>query len=373
MFSITESSTKAGEVFRNVDGQYSFMCFHCCQTFEDFGKISSHCDSHFDYERKFDIDVQPQEFVFRAGSEPEPDNKLSLPEPTTSKESAITPSRSSHLTENSNVPIRRRRRERLSLPVDVPQNCPICYVWCDEFRDHVKTVHNFNSRVYQCVVCKQLFKTVTALRTHMTSSIHTRIKCYHCEMEPPITEPSDARRHKCLFCKEWFKNHVEFRIHFKNAHDKDADYFFHKRSNCNIFTCYVCEKEYPLRYYLVAHMRTHHEKFLQHQCPKCGRRLRTFGQLTQHLKTHEGKIYECDQCDKKFPHYVRLRLHLRCHSTDLKFQCDVCSKKFKLRKYLNLHKAVHSDVKKYGCKFCDARFNFTSARRAHEKSQHKAV
>lgn len=457
---------KAGEIFRNDQGEYSFMCFHCGFTFQDFAETINHINTHFESnDIKLEIDAQTPEFVVCAESEPDvshgqwlSSNKATTMECETSnvqshseaqvrrgrkrKEVIDTPqqypcaqseldvthsdklslSKSTTLeAEISNVPVqievRRRGRKRkqivdtmqscplaesdlvvtlkrtsesksLNLPVhpevlasrikrrpmlDIPQHCPLCQLWCDDFRDHLKTEHQITDRIYQCFICGVFCKNYMTLKNHISCIKHTNYKCYHCEMEPPVTKPSDPRRHKCLYCKEWFPNHIEFKIHFKDAHNKDADYFFHKRSNCNIFTCYVCEREFPLRYYLVAHMRTHHEKFLRHQCPTCGRRLRTFGQLTQHLKTHEGKTFTCDQCNKAFPYYAKLRNHMGCHKTELNFKCNICSKAFKLRKYLKRHMAVHNNVKKYVCRFCGACFNFTSGRRAHEKSQHKAI
>lgn len=352
------------------------MCDHCCLTFEDFGEIISHCESHYDNDEKGDFDLRPPEFAFCADTDPELTHKVSSPEhKPTAIESAIASNESSHLNTTPEASIRRRRKRKSAI-LDVPetsQNCPVCEVWCDDFRDHMKTAHGYNDRIYQCFICSRFFKYLIALKKHLSSANHTKGKCYHCEMEPPVMNSSDARRHKCLFCKEWFPNHDEFKIHFRIAHNKNADYFFHKRSNCNIFTCYICEREFPLRYYLAAHMRTHFDHFLRHQCPSCGKRVRTFGQLTQHLKRHEGKIWKCDQCDKEFPYYARLRLHLPSHRTELSHVCEVCSKAFKLKKYLTRHMAVHTQSKKYPCKFCDATFNFTSGRRAHEKSQHKAI
>lgn len=381
-------ASKTGEIFRNKEGRYVFMCFHCYITLEDFGEIINHCDSHYDYNEKYDIDVQPTEIVFCAEIDSELPSKFTSPtctsSLTTSEKSGVT-NDSRHFTQS--VAVRGKKLEKKEsrgrkkrIPgLERPQTCPICEVWCDNFRNHIKLVHNMHYRIYQCYMCSKFFPSAFTVRKHISSSVHNKNKttresaCYHCEMEPPITNPSDARRHKCLFCKQWFANHIEFKTHFRDAHDKDADNFFRRRSNCNIFTCYVCEREFPLRYYLVAHMKTHHEKFLCHQCSFCGIRVRTYGQLTQHLKTHEGKIYPCDQCDKQFAFYARLRFHRLCHKTELNYVCEICSKAFKLKKYLKVHMAVHTSSKKYACKFCPATFNFTSGRRAHEKSQHKTL
>ncbi|XP_037032704.1 zinc finger protein 43-like [Bradysia coprophila] len=375
----TESETlpmKMGEIFRNNKEQYSFMCYSCGLVFEDFGEIINHCEGHYPDE-KYDVTVRPSEFVC-AEIESEIavfNSNASLPDLTLTE-----PTESAGLIEHSSdalQPQKRKRKRKQTdvkyLKPDIPQNCPICEEWCDDYRNHIRNVHNFNYTVFQCYMCKKFFKSSTRLSSHMSAWNHTTNHCYHCEMEPPIKHPSEPRRHKCQFCKEWFLNHVEFKAHFKDAHNEDADFFFHKRKNCNCFTCYICEREFPLRYYLVAHMRTHYDKFLRHQCPTCGRRLRTYGQLTQHLKTHEGKTFACDQCDKQFPYYAKLRLHRASHITELNFMCDECPKAFKKRSYLKRHKAVHTNERRYRCKFCESSFNFTSARRAHEKSQHGAL
>lgn len=200
----------------------------------------------------------------------------------------------------------------------------------------------------------------------------TASRCYQCEMEPPVANKSDPRRHKCLLCQEWFSNHIEFNAHFKDVHNKDTDEFFSVLTNCYEFTCYVCEKNFQLRDYLSNHMKIHHDKFLEHQCPDCGKRQRTFGALTQHMKTHEGKTFDCNKCEKTFPYYAKLCKHLWCHKTELDYVCSLCSKGFKMKKYLNRHMAVHAEAK-ICCRFCDASFKFSTGRRIHEKNVHKVL
>lgn len=370
----SEFPTKTGEIFRNATGRYSFMCFNCGIIFEDFAEIINHCESHFK-EEKYDISVHPLEFVLGGVSDETESiqNANSFPD-----ESIKVDKKKSSLNVNTKIRTKlgRTRKKRVNvmkrLP-NIPQNCPLCELWCDDFGMHMKNVHNLPNRIIQCYKCKRFFMNFTSVKNHLNRWNHITNHCYHCEMEPAVKHASEPRRHKCQFCKEWFSNHVEFKSHFKDAHNKDADYFFHKRANCNIFTCYVCEREFPLRYYLVAHMRKHYDKFLCHTCPTCGKRCRTHGILTQHLKTHEGKTFSCDQCDKQFAYYARLRIHRSSHSTELKFKCEFCPKVFKLRKYLQTHTAIHKNERKYRCKFCDASFNFTSGRRAHEKGHHGAL
>lgn len=152
--------------------------------------------------------------------------------------------------------------------------------------------------------------------THFEDNDDTdNIRCYQCESEPLITDELEPRRHKCVFCQDWFSNHIEFKTHFNDTHDRNFDDFFSKTSNCKEFTCYVCEKNFSMRSYLIAHMKVHDDKYLEHLCPICGHRVRTTGILTQHMKLHEKHTKICDTCDKVFPNQSRLRKHLLSHKT----------------------------------------------------------
>lgn len=191
-------------------------------------------------------------------------------------------------------------------------------------------------------------------------------RCYQCEMEPKIYEPSDPRRHICQFCQMWLPNHIEFQIHVRNVHNKNAMHIW-----CYDFYCYVCEKKFPFRNYLVHHLKVHNEN-ADHLCETCGLRFKTKARLNEHLKSHEERTYECDQCGKVFKRFARLTKHFWCHNTDLSFVCKICSKAFKMKRYLMRHMAVHNDSK-INCRYCDASFNFSSVRRIHEKSRHNVV
>lgn len=208
---ITDTPLKAGEILRNSNGQYYFVCFHCGLAFEEFGEIINHSDRHFVNDEKYNIDIQPTEFALCEEPNPEELHQLNSSEPTpTSAE--------------TDLPVRRRRRRRAPTVkrkmdnepmANIPQDCPLCGVWCDDFQNHIKIVHNYGNGMFQCFICYKYFKQFSFLKKHISGERHRQSSCYHCEMEPPITKQSDARRHKCLFCKQWFENHIEFWIHFK--------------------------------------------------------------------------------------------------------------------------------------------------------------
>lgn len=256
--------TKMGEIIRN-NKQYSFLCFNCGLIFDDFGEIVNHCEGHYEDE-KYDAITQLTEFVCADTAESDEsktvlNSSACLPDATLTNP-IVMPDDSASLIQNSNgavgeVQLQKRKRKRNSkeekkfkpslqpqLKPNMPQECPICEEWCDDYRHHLRNVHNFNATVFQCYMCRKFFVSSKRLLSHMNSWNHITNHCYHCEMEPSIKHPSDPRRHNCQFCKKWFPNHVEFKIHFKDAHNEDADFFFHRRKNCNSFTCYICEREF---------------------------------------------------------------------------------------------------------------------------------
>lgn len=212
--------------------------------------------------------------------------------------------------------------------------------------------------------CLQIEPALPELPKYVHKAI--RSGCYQCEMEPKMYSPDSARRHKCLFCELWFPNHGEFQIHVAIIHKKNANIV----KSCD-FYCYVCEKKFAFRNHLVPHLKRHISKS-EHLCATCGLRFLTNSKLTQHMKIHEDRTYECDQCGKIFKRFERLRKHFWIHSTDLSFVCKFCSKAFKVKRYLDRHMAIHNDAK-IPCRYCDASFNFASVRRAHEQSKHNVL
>lgn len=193
-----------------------------------------------------------------------------------------------------------------------------------------------------------------------------RSRCYQCEMQLKIHNPSLPKRHICAICTTWFPNHAELEAHTKKIHNKYAN-----DEVCNAYFCYICEKKFQSRNKLVNHIYVHNENS-EHLCATCGRTYKSLHGLREHMKTHEERKFECDECGKVFRRFDRLRNHFWCHSKDLTFVCKICSKGFKMKRYLHRHMAVHNDPK-INCRFCDASFNFATVRNYHEKSRHNVV
>lgn len=409
--------SKSGEIIRIGHGNYSFLCIHCGFNFVDIKEILAHIDYHFDmmdtkvtnadtgnyFDNSINIrnhTIHPIQQLFvdevrfpegiRSEIKVENDEEI-WPDIKTDENVAghqydIVLSedvRKSPRMEQKRTKqiVKKKRKFEIKSESDESadqavncQQCPLCelsFVNSRKYQKHLRTVHNMN-KVFECYICGYHCKNLTALKSHLRTAFHSGPNCYQCELEPIIANELDARPHKCLFCKEWLENHLLFRRHFKNVHQQDVAKFFSKRSNCSEFSCYVCKRDFPCKYYLKTHMIVHtgNKPFV---CDVCGKRYRTKPVLKRHLSTHEGGVYTCEDCGKTFSYLARLRIHLYSHRTELNYKCTVCSKAFKIQKYLSRHMKIHREEKTFPCRYCEKRFTFGTGRRAHEISQHNII
>lgn len=128
--------------------------------------------------------------------------------------------------------------------------------------------------------------------------------------EEPVT--TSLNHYKCSYkqCQETFTDLMKFQRHFSNDHDAG-------------FKCILCFKVYT------------------------SQRI-----LTTHLQIHEGRKYECSDCDLKFVRASERNRHLYTHGVIKKHQCDQCSSSFMQHYMLVEHIQVNHQGKRYFCDFC---------------------
>lgn len=345
---------KSGEILRNVNGQFAFLCGHCDFVNDILHDITNHIDDHFERQAS--------------------DVKLAIPElPLTEFVSCLD-------TENAKI-----KEESGCTATENVKIEPDCDETCREltemmFSKESSTDTETSEPMVTSKKCKRgrprtkkrCERTDSSKKKRDSDATNNRQssnKCYQCMMEPKMTNQSDPRRHKCVICKDWFSNHVEFETHFNAAHDQHATDFTELANEHREFTCYICDNNLKNLFNLIYHVQGHFEKCLKYQCDECGLRVPTKGMLGSHMKRHDKTPSECDVCNKVFSNHIRMVRHRMCHRSELKYVCNVCSKGFKMRKYLNRHMAVHNGTK-VSCRYCDASFSFATSRRAHEKGQH---
>lgn len=95
------------------------------------------------------------------------------------------------------------------------------------------------------------------------------------------------------------------------------------------YLCDFCKKEFLGGNDLRKHIRIHTNE-RPFECTHCGQKFRQGGCLKNHIASQHGttQTFTCYYCEKTFPIKERLRLHMRLHSGERPYKCDICDKRF---------------------------------------------
>lgn len=95
------------------------------------------------------------------------------------------------------------------------------------------------------------------------------------------------------------------------------------------YICNFCDKEFLGGNDLRKHIRIHTDE-RPFECQHCGQRFRQGGCLKNHIASQHGtsETFTCYYCNKTFPIKERLRLHMRLHSGEKPYNCKICFKRF---------------------------------------------
>lgn len=168
--------------------------------------------------------------------------------------------------------------------------CPAYYEKEAEFNAHQK-VHNL-ANTMACPHCFEVFASVNKLKRHLTPSIN--------EMGLPAAK----RTRKSAALKknqESEVDDVDFDYENKlaetvatNAADDDDFEVEGSDKKRQKFVCKICRKEYSYMHYLKKHLKRHSDNTLNHACEVCGHEFKLRQNLTAHMRTHTGeKPFKC--------------------------------------------------------------------------------
>lgn len=106
------------------------------------------------------------------------------------------------------------------------------------------------------------------------------------------------------------------------------------------FKCSQCERIFSYKSNLKAHIKVVHQKLLPYKC-------------------------EFENCTKSYPSLNRLKVHMRTHFNDKRFECQICKKRFNEKVNLKTHMAVHSKKKPFICLLCEKAYKSNTRLKEH--------
>jgi uncharacterized Zn-finger protein len=94
--------------------------------------------------------------------------------------------------------------------------------------------------------------------------------------------------------------------------------------------------------------------------------------LSEHQETvHEGRTYDCSDCDKNFNSKGALKHHQETYHEENHYNCSNCEKSFSSKYYLKQHQETVHEGKGYDCSNCDKSFSSQQYLKRHQGKTHK--
>ncbi|CAF0983312.1 unnamed protein product [Adineta ricciae] len=136
-------------------------------------------------------------------------------------------------------------------------------------------------------------------------------------------------------------------------------------------TCAECGKTLFSDKTHLLHCQTHAKN--EKQCWICGI---TDDDIKKHIISEHGNQkftdtgFKCQHCEKVFPVYADLEMHMREHTKKKPFECPICNKRFGQQGNLSCHLRIHSGVKPFTCTHCGKAFRHSNSLRRHARTVH---
>ncbi|XP_062537444.1 uncharacterized protein LOC134205839 isoform X2 [Armigeres subalbatus] len=131
-----------------------------------------------------------------------------------------------------------------------------------------------------------------------------------------------------------------------------------------------CEKRYSTRITRNRHEELiHRADCFKYQCDQCDRKFPHRSAFERHYAIkHKSHQVPCPICGKLLKHKSLLQGHVRLHSG--RFPCPVCGKVLMKKYSLSMHLRAHTNEKPFSCKFCDKRFFWKVQFKTHLEKAH---
>ena len=283
-------------------------------------------------------------------------------------------------------------KPKKATPKKTKRACHICGISVYSLNRHLKTHSSSNDpdlpTTYKisldadstkCLYCPMEFQTKNALSSH-TRFCHKEFTCDeyicdHCDKKFPRKRLHKHMKHhrvyvNCPDCnyelnRKLLRNHRKNECKHKDFSCTRCNVTFTDRTSLNRHNsenhqendvCPMCGKEFITKYYLKLHLKTHSEDF-KFECPQCPKKFNMELKLKLHMNTHNAEAkYVCNLCGQAFRHRYPLAVHERKHTNNYAHFCDLCDQKFYRHYDLVRHRRRHTGEMPYQCTYCDRSF-----------------
>lgn len=357
---------KCATIFRD-NGRYSFLCFYCDDTFDNFNTIVEHIEgAHFsDYNDAKDnfIDVKIESTLFESFQD------------DYHSDGGQSSAQSTEKKFNPNIfnVIKEQIEEKIATKCSLCQNKFLNDL---ELIDHLLYDHGNGGSLekpYNCEKCKKQFSEDNDYLNHLkynhsvnVNGLLTKMYCDICNKD--FTSKQRLRSHllyhvkskySCKRCPATYNVLKLYRAHLLQ-HNAPKER--------KIYSCELCNKEFTKKSNMKQHLECVHLGLDKRICEICAKTFKYDKSYKEHMQKHTGyKPFKCEYCEKQFCTRKQLRFHINLHHTTKSFDCDICAKSYKCEAYLRKHILEEHSGRQFFCTLCDFESYRKSSLQKHRK------
>lgn len=230
-------------------------------------------------------------------------------------------------------------------------------------------------------LCPECGKYVFGVKRHMRRT-HSKVINFICDLcdysclEKPQFLNHIKNKHQPKELRERFQcrfcDFTSFnRGYLRGVHEKT-----HSGKN---FHCECCDKSFATKHILAQHISNVHDKLLKFKCQFCPKGYDNKVKLREHVLTQHTKkdVRDkiCDICSRAFITEHQLTCHKKEVHTEGAISCDFagCTKRFHKISKRDRHMRVHTKEKKFSCDKCGISYGYASQLYRHVESIHQGL
>ena len=167
-------------------------------------------------------------------------------------------------------------------------------------------------------------------------------------------------KEKCSHCEMTFESKASLELH-KHEH----------RSH----SCELCHKNFSMASELTKHMKCHEMKPFQGE--NCDESCREKDDFVDHSKGHITHTqFKCNRCNEMFTHQKNLEEHTKNHTDKISITCNQCKQTFPSQTTMDIHIKTHemsADKVVHQCYKCNQVYKDMRKLRRHDWRAHRAI